>query len=233
MLGQRLYGTCTAYVTDAGGMHMLGRSESGLAWMSSNGGPLLLVPGELLLSWGGVCPPTDGQHIEATFRWDGPDSPACDYDRACDFVDSHLALLEIGAGQGLVLGGDPMSTAWWPMTSSDSPANGGGILIRWFYADSEADVIEAVQRIPEAAWIDDGLALVVEQAPLYLMDAASPGGELGEFDVLGIHEDHLKIHLSAGRYAIATAVVEPDAHTSLALHRLKPVSDDRAIDSIE
>ena len=208
---------------------MLGRSESGLAWMNSAGGPLLLVPGELLLSWGGVCPPTDGRKIEATFRWDGPDSSACDYDRACD-VDGYLALLEIGDGQGLVLGGDPMGTAWWPLMASDGTgACMGGILIRWFYADSEADVIEAVARVPEAAWADDGLALVVGQEPLYLMDSASPGGELGEF----VHEDHLKIHLPAGRYAVATAVVEPDPHTSLVLHQLKPVGDGATVAPFE
>ena len=114
--------------------------------------------------------------------------------------------------------------------SAGSLANMGGILIRWFYANSEADVIEAVARVPEAAWVDDGLALVAGQAPLYLMDSGSPGGELGMFDKLGIHEDHLKIHLPAGRYAVATATLEPDPHTSLVLHRLKPVSDNTTVD---
>lgn len=213
-------------------MSMLSRSESGLAWMHSDGGPLLLVPSECLSSWGGICPPTDGRQIEATFRWDGADSPACDYDRACD-VDDYLALLDIGAGQGLVLGGEPMGTAWSPTTSADSLTNSGGILIRWVYANSVADVIEAVERVPEAAWADDGLALMVGQAPLYLMDSGSPGGELGAFEKLGIHEDHLKIHLPAGRYALATAIVEPDAHTSLVLHRLKPISNATTIDPTE
>jgi immunity protein 21 of polymorphic toxin system len=208
---------------------MLGRSESGLAWMNSNGGPLLLVPGELRLSWGGVCPPTDGRKIEATFRWDGPDSPACDYDRACD-VDGYLALLEIGAGQGLVLGGDPMATAWWPITSAGSLANMGGILIRCMYANSDTDIMDGVERVPDTAWVDDGLALVVGQAPLYLMDSATPADELGKFDKLGIHEDHLKIHLPAGRYTLATAILEPDPHTSLVLHRLKPISDATTLD---
>jgi immunity protein 21 of polymorphic toxin system len=217
---------------NTGDTSMLGRSESGLAWMSSNGGPLLLVPGEYLSSWGGVCPPTDGRRIEATFRWDGPDSPACDYDRACD-VDGYLALLEIGAGQGLVLGGDPMSTAWWPITFGDSLVNGGGILIRWFYANSDADVMAAVERVPEAAWVDDGLALVVGQAPLYLMDSTSPGGELGQLDKLGTGDDHLTIDLPAGCYALATAIVEPVPHTSLVLHRLKPVGDSTTVDRFE
>ncbi len=211
---------------------MLGRSESGLAWMNSHGGPLLLVPGEFLLSWRGICPPTDGRQIEAMFRWDGPDSPACDYDRACD-VDDYLALLDIGAGQGLVLGGEPMGTAWSPTTSADSLTNSGGILIRWVYANSVADVIEAVERVPEAAWAHDGLALMVGQAPLYLMDSATPADELGKFDKLGIHEDHLKIHLPAGRYAVATAIIEPDPHTSLVLHRHKRMSDHTTVAPFE
>lgn len=212
---------------------MLGRSESGLAWMNSEGGPLLLVPGECFSSWGGICPPTDGRQIEATFRWDGADSPACDYDRACD-VDGYLALLEIGAGQGLVLGDMPMTTRWQPRVFSDSESAGmGGILIRCLYANSDADVMAAVEHVPEAAWVDDGITLVVGQAPLYLMDSATPADELGKFDKLGIHEDHLKIHLPAGRYAVATAIIEPDPHTSLVLHRLKRMSDDTTVAPFE
>jgi len=74
-----------------------------LRWMQSNGGPLLLVPGEHLLSWEGTELPSGGRQIDAQFRWGGQNAPVTDYDRACD-VQGWLGLLDIGAGHGLVLG---------------------------------------------------------------------------------------------------------------------------------
>lgn len=188
-------------------------------WMQSTGGPLLLVLGEHLLAWGGIEPPADGRHIEAKFRWGGPDEPATDYDRACD-VAGYLGLLDIGAGQGLVLGDEPLGTAWRASAASGG-GNGtgdmGGTLIRWVYADSEADVIDAVERVPETAWVDDGLVLSVGREPLYLLDAACDASVLEG-------GDYLVIHLPVGDYAIATAEYEPDSHTCLLLHRLTRMS---------
>ncbi len=191
-----------------------------LQWMQSNGGPLLLVPGEHLLSWGGLAPPPDGRHIEAQFRWNGQDAPATDYDRACD-VTGWLGLLTIGAGQGLVLGGEPDGTAWQASVASGESAEDdtSGILIRWVYANSEAEVIDALTHVPETTWRDDGLLLSVGREPLYLLDAAYAGGELEG-------DDHLTIHLPPGRYSIATAEYEPDSQTSLLLHQLTRMSSD-------
>lgn len=188
-----------------------------LTWMSSNGGPLLLVPGEYLSSWRGIDPPPDGRHIEAQFRWAGPDEPATDYDRACD-VTGYVGLLDIGAGQGVVLGDEPHSTAWRPLLAGDSDNDLGGLLIRCVYADSDDDdIIAALEHVPQAAWQDEDLALDVGHEPLYLLDAAYAGSDLEG-------DDHLTIHLPAGRYTIATAEYEPDDHTSLVLHRLTRMS---------
>src|SRR5438270_663817 len=98
-----------------------------LTWMDTELGPLLLVPGEHLSSWEGIDPPSAGRHVEAKFRSHDPNDPATDYDRACDIKD-YLGLIEIGAGKGLVLGGEPLSTAWWPSGSlgnEDGLAPGG------------------------------------------------------------------------------------------------------------
>src|SRR5262245_59937362 len=120
-----------------------------LLWMDSNGGPLLLVPGEYRSAWEGIEPPCDGRQIEAHFRWNSPDEPATDYDRACDVNDS-IAQLAIGAGHGLVLSGYPTGTAWLPFDSTEVDGDVvGGILIRWLHANSEADVLTAIQRIPD------------------------------------------------------------------------------------
>lgn len=196
---------------------MLCRYGGELRWMQSGGGPLLLVPGEYLPSWEGIDPPSDEQQIEARFRWNGQDMSPTDYDRACD-VERWLGLIDIGVGQGLVLGGEPLGTAWQasiPSPESDNKA--GGILIRWVYANNEADVIDAIEHVSEVTWQDDGMVLCVGREPLYLLDAAYAGRQLEG-------DDYLTIHLSAGKYSIATAEYEPDRRTSLLVHRLTLIS---------
>lgn len=193
---------------------------SGLQWMQSNGGPLLLVPGEHVSAWKGIEPPRNGRQVEVRFRWNGPDEPATDYDRACD-VEEYIAQLDIGAGRGLVLGDMPMGTAWQTVGSVQS--NGapvGGILIRWMYANSEADVLSTIPRMPDELWQNDGMTLEVGSQPLCLFDSAFAGDDLA-------HDDHLLIQLPAGTYAIATAEYEPDRHTSVVLHRLQRIGGDQ------
>lgn len=195
------------------------RNGPELNWVVSTGGPLLLVPGEHLPLWGGVEPPADGRRIEAQFRFNGPDEPATDYDRACDVsMAGYVGLLDIGTGQGLVLGDDSNSTAWQPAAAASAGGNDtGGLLIRWVYADREADIIAALAHVPQTAWRDEGLVLSVGHEPLYLLDAACPGSELEG-------DSSMTIHLPPGRYAIATAEYEPNSHTSLLLHRLTRMS---------
>ena len=91
-------------------------------WIQSNGGPLLLLPAELLRQWGGTA--------------------TADYERACT-VQDEIAVLDVGNGVGLVLGDEPHQTAW-------APADDGGLLVRWVYADDEADVWAAVDTIRES-----------------------------------------------------------------------------------
>jgi hypothetical protein len=185
-----------------------------LQWMESNGGPLLLVPGEHRLAWEGIEPPRDGPPIEARFRWNGPDEPATDYDRACN-VKGYVGQIEIGAGYGLVLGDYPTGTAWLAFHNTEDDGDAvGGILIRWMHANSEADVLSAIQHVPDELWHDDGLTLEVGSQPLYLFDSAFAGDDLAG-------DDHLLIHLPTGEYAIATAEYEPDRDTAVVLHRLQ------------
>lgn len=191
------------------------RYSGELRWLESNGGPLLLVPGEHLPSWDGTEPPADGRQIDAQFRWTGQNTPATDYDRACD-VKGWLGLLDVGAGHCIVLGGEPLGTAW-QAAAGKSDDKTRGILIRCVYANSEADVIEALKHVPETVWRDTGLLLSLGREPLYLLDAAYPGNELEG-------DNHMTIELPSGEYTIATAEYEPDSHTSLVLHRLSRMS---------
>src|SRR5215203_1744748 len=115
---------------------MLRKFESnGLSWLESGGGPLLLIPGEYLSLWEGIDPPTDGRQIVAKSRWNADNAAATDHDRACDVAD-YLGLIDIGDGNGLILGDEPLPTAWLP----DEIAF-GGILVRWVHAESEQEVL--------------------------------------------------------------------------------------------
>lgn len=181
-----------------------------LPWATSNGGPLLLLSAEYLPDWAGVT-------VEDPF--DRPRDPAGnlipdDYERACAVAETsgYLGLIAVGSGQGLVLGDEPMQTAWWPLSTLE------GILVRWQCADSEAQVVEYLQRIAHQSWEPTGIALTVASQPLYLFDSACSGSEAEEMP-------HLVIALDAGEYATETGFTPRDMQRlELVLHRLRRVS---------
>ena len=184
----------------------------GLAWVQSEGGPLLLLPERHLTQWEGVRPPSGGRVVEAVFRWGDPSAPATDYDRAAD-VDDWVAVLPVGQGEGLVLNDFPAMTAWWPELPGER-----GLLVRWLVAESEADVIRHLARVPEEIWSDDRVALVTDNERLYLFDSALAGREvMSEGDA-----ESLVICLRPGRFSVLTAHYMPDERTRLMLHRLSP-----------
>jgi Immunity protein 21 len=180
-----------------------------LTWLASAGGPLLLLPGAYLAAWEGTNPPSAGRVLQARFRWQDSAAMATDYDRACD-VDDYLGLLDIGGTQGLVLGDEPLATAWLP----DGDSGKTGMLIRWVSADDEAHILAALTHIPDHVWDPAHLLFPVGSTPLYLFDAAIPGSKV---------DAYLVIHLNPGSYLISTAVYKPDNGTELILHRFRNI----------
>ncbi|MEU2455943.1 Imm21 family immunity protein [Streptomyces sp. NPDC012765] len=120
-------------------------------WVESGGGPLVVVPAEVLNLWEGADS-------------DGPES---DYDRACA-VSGCAGLLAVGPSLVLVLGDEPSSTAFLPEY---------GVFVRWVAADSEAELMGSVGAALEAAaWEDRQLWDV--PGPVVLFDSAWPGSEV-------------------------------------------------------
>jgi hypothetical protein len=180
-----------------------------LTWLSSGGGPLLLLSRHHLKEWKGTDVPTGGRVVEATFRWDGPDSPATDYDRACD-VDGYVGVIPVGAGHAVVLGDEPCATAWYSRTAGDTGEY--GLLVRWVHANDDEDVLLALDQVNTVSWEDTGLRFTVDQSPLVLFDSAqNPSWE--EF------EGSCEVPLPPGTYRIETAFHKPDNETFLILHR--------------
>lgn len=120
-------------------------------WVESGGGPLVVVPAEVLAQWEGA----DSE---------GPES---DYDRACAVV-GFAGLLAVGASHALVLGDEPASTVFLPEY---------GVFVRWVAAESEAELLDSVgAALEDAAWEDRQVWDV--PGPVVLFDSAWPGCEV-------------------------------------------------------
>lgn len=167
---------------------------------------MLLLPRSLLPLWDGADFSSDDRVINAKSRWI-PEGPPTDYDRACDLGE--IGILPVGSGEGLVLGDEPLSTAWWPLTDQR-----GGMLVRWVYAESDEDVVRALRSLSGELFPSTALSFSVDDGMLVLFDSAMPGREIATAT--------LDIRLSPGRYKIATARYAPDSETSLVLHRVTP-----------
>jgi hypothetical protein len=179
-----------------------------LKWVSSEGAPLLLLSRHHLKKWEGTDVPSGGRVVEAIFRWDGPGSPATDYDCACD-VDGYVGIIPVGQGEAVVLGDHPCPTLWWPGDNGDL-----NLLVRHAYTRSATDeeVLSLLRGLGTVSWEDTGLRFTADQTPLILFDSAqNPSWES--------FEGFLEIPLPPGTYRIETAFYKPDKHTFLILHR--------------
>ena len=180
-----------------------------MQWIESAGGPLLLLSEQSFGNWGGVLALASGPAAHASYIPGGKPSV---YDRACS-VEWYIGLIEIGAEQGVVLGGEPLRTAWLPVRGKS-----GGIIVRWVFGESESEFLGWLEKIPEAIFRSDG-TLVVKEPKLFLFDAAVAGRNVKKRP-----EEYLSIELEPGTYEITTAVCQPDAWTSMVVHRFSPAS---------
>ena len=165
-------------------------SERSLHWFSTGGGPPLLVPELLLQDWSGI---------------DVGDDSRSDYDRACELT-GQLASLAVGSGEGLVLGDEPLDTAYLPRS-------GGGVLVRWLYAKTENRLLEHLNRLTADPEPEELAEFHWNRGRLMLIDSACPGPEVGT--------DRLVLNLKPGRYVAQAARVEFDAETAAVLVTLK------------
>ncbi len=182
------------------------QKKQDLKWIDSEGGPLILLPQNLLDYWLGIIPPSDDRQIRTTFQWD-PNGLATDYDRACD-VQGYVEPLEVAFGHALVLGNEPFSTTWWPI-SNDT----GGILVRWVEANDVLEVTRALEALPISLFPKPKISIQFSDQTLYLFDSATPGTEVPD-------NIHLKITLNEGVYSVSTFEYKPSNTVWLILHRL-------------
>ncbi|MEW1914083.1 Imm21 family immunity protein [Kitasatospora sp. NPDC085895] len=134
--------------------------------------------------------------------WSG--SAGDDYDRACA-VEGFTGLIEVGSAQALVLGDEPASTAYLPER---------GVFVRWSAAESEEAMLAGVDTaMRTASWESELLWQV--PGPVVLFDSAWTSAKCH-------HQDHVRVALEAGPYAVRAAYVEPGPETWLTLVQLHP-----------
>jgi hypothetical protein len=180
------------------------KDEFKFQWVNCDGGPLILIEEKYLSNWEGSEEPSNGRVVEANSRW-GLEM-ATDYDRACD-VEDYLGLINVGEGKAVVLGGDEMPTTWLALTENQE-----GFLIRWFYGESEFDVVGAAKSLSDELGKDEDFEFVVGNSDLILFAAAESA------DDKVYHR--LKFNLANGNYKISTIEYENE-QTSIVCHRFR------------
>lgn len=175
-------------------------------WITTEGGPLLLLQADLLPFWDGINQSASFRAVDAEFRWSNQPY-ATDYDRACD-VKGAVGLISVGVGFGLVLGEEPLRTAWMQSSSAS-----GGIIVRLVTAENENDAARALNESSASMqWRREPLMLAIDDEAMVLFDAAEPGLEL--------LDRRLHFALSKGSYTVETCLFSPGVETTMLLHRL-------------
>lgn len=171
------------------------------------GGPLAAVPVSALSAWRGC---TEGGSVLGD--GDTPD----DYDRACD-VEDLAGVVAVGEGgaQALVLADEPATSCFLAEQR---------VFLRWLGADSEADLVAAVEAVLADAttpwevcgtWATDG--------PAVLMDSAVAGADLTVEYPGGGRPEQAPVPLTAGVWTIRAAHIRIDGRTSVGLVQILPV----------
>ena len=170
---------------------------SSVKWISSNGGPLILLPTSRAGKWGGASP----ERVSV-----GPPR-STDYQRACE-TDQYLGIITIGDLEVLVFGNEPMQTAWIPSGQAH-----GGMFIRWEHAENESSIIDCASRVIDSEFHSNGLVFEATEESFYLIDAAIPGSDLDR-------ERAFVVSLRPARYMLETATCRKDRIAAV-IHRLR------------
>lgn len=126
-----------------------------MKWISSSGGPLILIPQSVVGSWKGIA---DG-------------TTETDYVRACNVMD-YIGIVECNGHEALVLGDEPLQATLW--TEGENSA-----IVRWMYAPSETEIIECL-RSPISAQPVESLSWISSGGIGILFDSALSGNSLPE-----------------------------------------------------
>lgn len=159
--------------------------DQDVIWISSNGGPLLLLEQRLLCDWHGFHDSGD------------PD----DYDRACE-IEPFFGKISVGNGEALVF-------------ANPSPASIRKIdtltvaIFRVIYAlDSQSSELHFSDFLSHRGNVVDECTFDTQSAEMCLFDAAYEGTEATK-------GDHVFFDLESGLHLATSSIVQPDGDTML------------------
>lgn len=127
--------------------------EGKLRWISSAGGPLVVLQQSTLSSWGGAL--------------------GGDYDRA-GAIRGYIGIIKQGELDAIVLWGEPLETAYYAGAK-------GQFLVRWSYGPDDTAVLNSLDRMHAAAMsVSEDLVVEVVDDRQFIIDAAAPGYDAEE-----------------------------------------------------
>ncbi|WP_392533076.1 Imm21 family immunity protein [Nostoc sp. C117] len=189
--------------------------ENRLKWVSSTGGPLVLIHTQYLNKWFGVYSfTTEENKIEIYLEGGGLvleedflNPQKTHYGKACEYPNL-CGIIDFDDKQVIVLGDEPATTAWFPY-----PDEEGGIFLRWIFAPDEESMLKSLNGIPNKGWEKNGI-FNAKSSSFKLIDSSCPGIDVEE-------NESLAITLNPGNYDLATLEYQPDVSTHLRLHKLE------------
>ncbi|MFO0983776.1 MAG: Imm21 family immunity protein [Planctomycetota bacterium] len=165
-------------------------------WMSTDGGPFVVLPRSFLLEWHGI----DTELREPT-----------DYEAACS-VNNYTGVLTRDCYEILVVNDEPLQTAF--TRASHLPC-----LVRWRFASGPDAVAEAIRVLADVVGTLRTVQTMtwrVESADLVMFDAASDGRDEPEL---------LEIDLTPGLYQVKTFLYDPSDSVGLVVHGFFKLGD--------
>ncbi len=176
-------------------------------WFRNDGGPLIVLPRELLPYWDGSEKPKDGRVIATDIDITLGEAAGTDYARACAIRDA-FAVLPVGDGLGVVIGLRlGITSARWVRAGLQRDA----MVIMPYEGDEDSEdlLLEELQRLRNGEWHVVFLSLRVVNGDLILMHASSPGWsviDVGERDYATIGY-YIAQRVDPGVYAVEEATL--------------------------
>lgn len=175
-----------------------------LTWLDTDAGHLILMPVSVRRQWSGIEPSSAPEATTVRFRWNQPNDPPSDYDRACG-VDDYVGILQVGSHQAIVLGQDPL-----PAASRVLPD--GALVVARLYT-TEIGLPGRLPSIGGLDWQSVG-HVILDGSRLVLFDSTEVGWEEPLFP-------SVEIEMAAGRYEVEHTRYGDD-DMQLWLVRLRP-----------